>query len=45
MIHKTWQETEFRLDVSRATKGAQIKMYYGKSKTLNFYEHFKMQNV
>jgi hypothetical protein len=27
MIQKTWQETEFRLDVSRATKGAHIEMY------------------
>ena len=45
MIQKTWQETEFRLDVSRATNGACIEMYYGKSKTLNFSEHFKMLNV
>ena len=27
MIQKTWQETEFRLDVSRATKSAHIEMY------------------
>jgi hypothetical protein len=27
MIQKTWQETEFRLDVSRATNGAHIEMY------------------
>jgi len=27
MIQKTWQEIEFRLDVSRATNGAHIKMY------------------
>ena len=27
MIQKTWQEIEFRLDVSRATKGAHIEMY------------------
>jgi hypothetical protein len=27
MIQKTQQETEFRLDVSRATKGAHIEMY------------------
>jgi len=27
MIQKTWQETEFRLDVSRATNGAYIEMY------------------
>ena len=27
MIQKTWQEAEFRLDVSRATKGAHIQMY------------------
>ena len=45
MIQKTWQEIEFRLDVSRATNGAHIEMYWGKSKTLNFSEHFKTQNV
>ena len=45
MIQKTWHEIEFRLDVSRATNGAHIEMYYGKSKTLNFSEHFKMPNV
>ena len=27
MIQKTWQEIEFRLDVSRATNGAHIQMY------------------
>ena len=27
MIQKTWQEVEFRLDVSRATNGAHIRMY------------------
>jgi len=27
MIQKTWQETEFRLDVSRATNGTHIEMY------------------
>ena len=27
MIQKTWQEIEFRLDVSRATNGARIEMY------------------
>ena len=27
IIQKTWQEIEFRLDVSRATKGAHIEMY------------------
>jgi len=27
MIQKTWQEIEFRLDVSRATKGAHIEIY------------------
>jgi len=27
MIQKTWQEIEFRLDVSRATNGAYIEMY------------------
>jgi hypothetical protein len=32
-IQKTWQEIEFRLDVSRATSGALIEMYKGKSKT------------
>ena len=26
-IQKTWQEIEFRLDVSRATNGAHIEMY------------------
>ena len=45
MIQKTWQEIEFCLDVSRATNGARIEMYYGKSKTLNFSEHFKTPNV
>jgi len=27
IIQKTWQEIEFRLDVSRATNGAHIEMY------------------
>jgi len=27
MIQKTWQETEFRLDVSRDTNAAHIEMY------------------
>ena len=27
MIQKTWHEIEFRLDVTRATYGAHIKMY------------------
>jgi len=27
MIQKTWVEIEFRLDVSRAIKGAHIEMY------------------
>ena len=27
MIQKTWQEIQFRLDVSRATNGAHIEMY------------------
>ena len=27
MIQKTWQEIEFRLDISRATNGAHIEMY------------------
>ena len=45
MIQKTWQEIEFRLDVSRATNGVHIEMYWGKCKTLNFYEHFKTPNV
>ena len=40
MVQKTWQEIEFRLDVSRATNGAHIEL-----KTLNFSEHFKMLNV
>ena len=35
-IQKTWQEIEFRLDVSRATNVAHIEMYKDKSKTLNF---------
>ena len=39
------QEAEFRLDVSRVTNGAHIEMYWGKSKTLNFSEHFKTPNV
>ena len=33
MIQKTLQEIEFHLNVSRATNGAHIEMYYGKSKT------------
>ena len=45
MIQKTWQEIGFRLDISRAINGAHTEMYYGKSKTLNFSEHFKMPNV
>ena len=45
MIQKTWQEIEFCLDISRATDGANIEMYKGKSKTLNFSEHFKMPNL
>ena len=45
MIQKTWQEIEFRLDVSRATNVAHIEMYWGQSKTLNFSGHFKTQNV
>jgi len=45
MIQKRWQEIEFRLDVSRATNVAHIEMYKGKSKTLNFSEHFKTLNV
>jgi len=45
MIQKTWLEIEFRLDVSRATNGAHIEMYWGKSKTLNFCEHFKTPNA
>ena len=27
MIQKTWQQIEFRLDVSRATNGAHIEIY------------------
>jgi len=45
MIQKPWQEIEFHLDVSRAANDAHIKTYEGKSKTLNFSEHFKMQNL
>ena len=45
MIQKTWQETEFHLDISRATNVAYTEMYEGQSKTLNFSEHFKMLNV
>jgi len=44
-IQKTWQEIEFRLDVSRVTNSAHIEMYWGKSKTLNFSEHCKTPNV
>jgi hypothetical protein len=29
MIHRTWQELEYRLDVLRAIKGAQIEVYWG----------------
>ena len=45
MIQKMWQEIEFRLDVSIATIDAHIEMYWGKSETLNFSEHFKTPNV
>ena len=45
MIQKMWHEIEHSLDVSRATNGAHIEMYEGKSKTLNFSEHFKTPNV
>ena len=45
MIQETWQEIEFYLDVSRATNGAHNEMYWGKSKTLTFFEYFKTQNV
>jgi hypothetical protein len=27
MLHRTWQELEYHLDVFRATKGAHIKVY------------------
>jgi hypothetical protein len=27
MLHRTWQELEYRLDVFCATKGAHIKVY------------------
>ncbi|PNF37690.1 hypothetical protein B7P43_G11716, partial [Cryptotermes secundus] len=27
MLHRTWQELEFRLDVLRVTKGAHIEMF------------------
>jgi hypothetical protein len=29
MLHRTWQELEYRLDVLRATKGAQTKVDWG----------------
>jgi hypothetical protein len=29
MLHKTWQELEYRLDVIRATNGAHIEVYWG----------------
>jgi hypothetical protein len=29
MLHRTWQELEYRLDVLRATKGAHIEVYWG----------------
>ena len=45
LIQKTWQETELRLEVSRATNVQHIEVYQGKSKILNVSEHFKMQNV
>jgi hypothetical protein len=27
MLHRTWQELEYRLDILRATKGAHIEVY------------------
>jgi phytoene/squalene synthetase len=29
MLHRTWQELEYSLDVLRATKGAHIEVYWG----------------
>jgi hypothetical protein len=29
MLHRTWQELEYRLDVIRATNGAHIEVYWG----------------
>jgi hypothetical protein len=29
MLHRTWQELEYRLNVLRATKGAHIEVYWG----------------
>jgi hypothetical protein len=29
ILHRTWQELEYRLDVLRATKGAHIEVYWG----------------
>ena len=45
IIQKTWKEIEFSLDISRATNGAHIEMYQGKSKTINYSENFKMPNA
>ena len=45
IIQKTQKEREFHLNVSSATNSAHIEMYKGKSKTLNFSEHFKIRNV
>ena len=43
MIQKTWQEIEFRLDVSTATNGAHIEMYYGKYKLQTFLNILRRQ--
>jgi hypothetical protein len=29
MLHRTWQELEYHLDVIRATKEAHIEVYWG----------------
>jgi hypothetical protein len=29
MLHRTWQELEYRLDVLRATKGVHFEVYWG----------------
>jgi hypothetical protein len=33
MLHRTWQELEYRLDALRATKGAHIEVYWSQYKT------------
>jgi hypothetical protein len=29
MLHRTWQELEYRLDILRAIKGAHAEVYWG----------------